>query len=82
MLEALWIELFTFTLSLVISFSIGQGKQIGAFSPALLYQSLETGTRGMVSSYLELECAESDSLGVGLSSPGHGFFQELRFVDV
>ena len=67
------IGLFNFTVSFVISLSIGQGKQMGAFYPSLLYQRFETVIRDMARIYLELVCAESVSIGVGLSSPGQGF---------
>ena len=64
---------FNFTVSFVISLSIGQGNKMGAFYPSLLYQRFETVIRDMARIYLELVCAESVSIGVGLSSPGQGF---------
>ena len=67
------IGLFNFTVYFVISLSFGQCKQMGAFYPSLLYQRFETVIRDMARIYLELVCAESVSIGVGLSSPGQGF---------
>ena len=71
--KSIMMGLFNFTVSFVISLSIGQGKQMGAFYPSLLYQRFETVIRDMARIYLELVCAESVSIGVGLSSPGQGF---------
>ena len=68
--------LFSFAVTflvILISFSIGQGSKMGAFYPSLFYQRFGTVIRASVRIYLELACAESVGIGVGLSSPGQGF---------
>ena len=71
--KSIMMGLFNFTVSFFISFSIGQGSKMGAFYPSLFYQLFGTVIRDSVRIYLELACAVSVGIGVGLSSPGQGF---------
>ena len=71
--RSIMMGLFNFTVSFLISFSIGRGSKMGAFCPFLFYQLFGTIIRDSARIYLELACAVSVGIGVGLSSPGQGF---------
>ena len=78
--NSLFIFVFVVFFQVYASSSAAKSKTDRCFSLAELYRSFETDTRDMARNNLELMCAESDSLGVGLSSPGQGSLHCLGFL--
>ena len=79
-MKGFYLIVFSFLFQVYDSSSEAKGKTDRCSIVAELYRSFETDTRDMARNNLELMCAESDSLGVGLSSPGQRSLHCLGFL--